>query len=140
MKLKETITLASILALSIWGNCGALASQDVQYRMAHANGEGKVKIGQEEFKLNGVAVKLLNDQTAELTLVSDITFFISGTWSRDGESQEDFDLQITGGASPGGLEGSGKLTLSKDKTDMRLILKGKSKTSKKPIEVYFVGK
>ena len=141
MKLKQTLAAASILVLSIFATTGAaITSQDVQYRLAHANGEGKLKVGQEEFKINGIVVKLLDDRKAELTLVSDITFFITGTWSQNGESQEEFDIQITGGASPGGLDGTGKVTLGKNAKDIRLILKGKSRTTKKPVEVYFVGK
>ena len=142
MKLKQTIAVASILLLSISGRCGtALAMQDAQYRMAHANGEGKLKVGQEQFKLTGVIVKLLNDKSAEITLLSDITIFVSGTWSQDGTSNEDFDLQITGGANPGGLDGTGKLTLGKDNPSlMRLTLKGKSRITKKAIEVNFVSK
>ena len=141
MKLKQLIAAASILAMSMFGASGAaVASQEIQYRLAHANGQGTLKVGQEQFKVTAVVVKLLDDRKAELTLISDITIFISGTWSQNGESQEEFDLQITGGASPGGLEGGGKLTLGKDTKDLKLILKGKSTTTKKNIEVYFVSK
>lgn len=142
MKLKQMIAAASILMLSIFNASGALTKpQDAEYRLAHANGEGKLRVGQEQFQVNGVIVKLLNDRTAEITLVSDITFFITGTWSQSGESQEEFDLQIAGGAAPGGLEGAGKLTLGKDsKSNVQLILKGKSKTTKKAVEVYFRSK
>ncbi|HZN01582.1 MAG TPA: hypothetical protein VFB70_19410 [Pyrinomonadaceae bacterium] len=138
MKLKQVIAAASILALSIFTTPGA---QDAQYRLAHANGEGSIKVGQEQFKVTGIVVKLLNDRTAELTLNSEITFFLSGTWSQNGESQEEFNLQITGGATPGGLDGTGKLTLGKDvNSKVQLILKGKSRTTKKAIEVYFHSK
>jgi hypothetical protein len=141
MKLKQMIAAASILLISMFGTSGAVVvPQEVQYRLAHANGEGTVKVGQEQFKITAVVVKLLDDRKAEITLVSDITFFLGGTWSQNGESQETFDIQITGGASPGGLEGAGKLTLGKDPKDVKLILKGKSRTTKKAIEVYFAGK
>jgi hypothetical protein len=137
MKPKQMIVAATLLVLSMFGTATA---QEVNHRLLHANGQGTLKVGQEQFKVNGVVVKLLDDQKAEITLIADITIFISGTWSRNGESEEAFDLQITGGASPGGLEGSGKLTLGKDTKDVRLILKGKSRTTKKNVEVYFVGK
>lgn len=140
MELIRIMAAASILVTSLF--CTAdqvVAQQDVQYRLAHANGEGSLKVGQEQFKVTAIVVKLLTDQKAEITLVSDITIFISGTWSQNGESQEDFDLQVTGGASAG-LEGAGKVTLGKDAKDVRLILKGKSRTTKKIVEVYFVGK
>ena len=140
MKLKQRIAAASILVMSMFGTSGAVAAQqEVKYRLAHANGEGTLKVGQEQFKVTAVVVKLVDDQRAEITLVSDITIFLSGTWSQNGESQEAFDLQMTGGASAG-LEGTGKLTVGKDTKDLRLILKGKSRTTKKTIEVYFVGK
>ena len=140
MKLKQTIAAASILVMSMFGTFGAVAAQqEAKYRLAQANGEGTLKVGQEQFKVTAVVVKLIDDQRAEITLVSDITIFLSGTWSQNGESQEAFDLQITGGATAG-LEGTGKLTVGKDTKDLRLILKGKSRTTKKTIEVYFAGK
>ena len=141
MKLKQLIATASIFVTCLFTTSGPMAgAQEVQYRLAHANGQGTLKVGQEQFKVTGVVAKLLDDRKAELTLISDITIFISGTWSQNGESQEQFDLQITGGASPGGLEGGGKLTLGKDTKDLKLILKGKSTTTKKTIEVSFVSK
>jgi hypothetical protein len=141
MKLKPMISAALIVAMSVFGTSSAVtASQEIQYRIAHANGQGTLKVGQEQFKVTAVVAKLLDDKKVELTLISDITIFVSGTWTQNGESQEEFDLQITGGASPGGLEGTGKLTLGKDTKDLKLIVKGKSTTTKKNIEVYFVSK
>ena len=139
MKPKQIIAAASILVLSIFNVSGAPPqSQDGQYRLAHANGEGKLRVGQEQFKINGVVVKLLNDKTAELTLISEITVYLTGTWSQNGDSKDEFDIQITGGASPGGLDGAGKVTIGKETTsNLLLILKGKSRTTKKTIEVYF---
>ena len=135
MKLKQMLAAASILVLSIVST--PVVAKVQQDRLAHANGDGQLKVGQEQFKINAVSIKLLDDRKAEIILVADITIFLSGTWSQNAESQQDFDIQITGGASPGGLEGGGKLTLGKD---VRLTLKGKSRTSKKNVEVYFVGK
>jgi len=132
------LAAASILVLSIVSK--TVVAKVQQERLAHANGEGRLKVGQEQFKINAGSVKLLDDRKAEIILVSDLTVCLSGTWSQNAESQEDFDIQLTGGASPGGLEGSGTLTLGKDTKDMRLTLKGKSLTSKKSVEVYFVGK
>lgn len=141
MRIKQLIAAASILMLSLSSVSVATASQDGQHRLAYANGEGKLKVGQEQFKVTGVVVKLLDDRKAEITLISDITVFISGTWTQNGESQEDYDLEITGGASPGGLECIGKLRLGKDtKSEVRLTLKGRSRTTKKIVEVQFAGK
>jgi hypothetical protein len=142
MKLRQMIAAGAVLVLGISAmSRAAMAPQDVKYRLAHANGQGTLKVGQEQFNVNGVIVKLLDDRKAELTLISDITFFISGTWSQNAESQDDFDLQISGGANPGGLDGVGKVTLGNStRSDLRLTLKGKSRTTKKNIEVQFVGK
>ena len=140
MKFKRMIAAASILVMSMFVTSGAtIAPQKAQDRMTHATGEGTLKLGQEQFKITAIIVNLLDDRRAELRLVSDIIVFVSGTWSENRESQEIFDLQITGGATPGGLECAGKLTLNKDNKDVQLILKGKSRTTKKPVEVYFVG-
>ena len=95
MKHKQILAI-SILVLSIFGASGAARMpQDGQYRLAHANGDGKLRVGREEFKIGSVVVKLLDDRKAEITLVSDITFFLTGTWSQNGESQDSFDVQIT---------------------------------------------
>lgn len=140
MKFKRMIAAAFILVISMFATSGATVAQKTQDRMTHANGEGTLKLGQEQFKITSIVVTLLDDQRAELRLVSDIIVFVSGTWTQNRESQEVFDLQITGGATPGGLECVGKLTVGKDSKDVQLILKGKSRTTKKPVEVYFVGK
>ena len=142
MKLKQIIAAGSILVLAIFGaSVSTAAPQDVTHRFAHANGTGTLKVGQEQFKITGVVVKLLDDRRAEITIISDITIFISGTWSQSGTSQEDFELQIAGGASRGGLEGGGKLNFAKEtESDLRLTLKGKSRATKKSIEVNFQGK
>ena len=140
MKFKHMLAAALILAISIVGVSSAWQAQDGQYRFAHANGEGKVKVGQEQFQLKAIVVKLLDDRTAEITLISDITIFVTGTWSQSPESQDTFDLQMSGDTSRGGLEGGGKLSLGKDNKDVRLVLKGKSRMTKKPVEVDFVGK
>ena len=116
-------------------------AQETQSRLAYAKGQGTLRVGDEKFKINSVIVKLIDDRKAEITLVSDITVFLGATWSNNGGSQEEFDLEITGGANPGGVEGKGKVFLSSDgKTVTRLILKGTSRTTKRTIEANFEGK
>ena len=104
------------------------------------NGEGAIKIGREEFKLHAVIVKLFEDGAAELNLASDITIFISGKWtSRD--VKEGIDLVITGGATKGGLTGTGKLFLSDDrKSIVSLKLQAVNTSSRRNIEVNFSGR
>jgi hypothetical protein len=121
MKFRQIIAAGSILVLSVLNTSAGATFQDDQYRLAHASGQGKIKVGQEEFKVTGVVVKLLNDQKAELTLISEISFYLTGTWSRNGDSKDEFDGED-------------------NKSNIRLILKGKSTTTKKQIEVYFLAK
>jgi hypothetical protein len=138
MKSLQRLLIATAIVVFV---TSIAAPQDPQQRLAHANGQGMLKVGQERFKITSVVVKLIDDHTAELTLVSDITVFLSGTWSQQANSEQDFDLKITGGASGGGIEGGGKLTLGKDlQSSLRLDLKGSSKTTKRQIEVHFEGK
>jgi len=112
-------------------------AQENQSRLAVASGQGILRVGEERFKINSVIVKLIEDRKAEITLVSDITVFLNATWS-NGESQDEFDLEVTGGASPGGLEGRGKVFLTSDgKSVTRLSLKGVSRTSKRAVEANF---
>ena len=116
-------------------------AQENQSRLAYAKGQGTLRVGDEKFKINSVIVKLIDDRKAEITLVSDITVFLGATWSNSGGSQEEFDLEITGGATPGGIEGKGKVFLSSDgKTVTRLSLKGVSRTTKRTVEANFEGK
>lgn len=116
-------------------------AQETQSRLATARGQGTLRVGDERFKINSVIVKLIEDRKAEITLVSDITVFLEATWSSHGESQEEFDLEVTGGASPGGVEGRGKVFLSSDgKAVTRLSVKGVSRTTKRIVEANFEGK
>jgi hypothetical protein len=116
-------------------------AQDNQSRLATANGQGTLRVGEERFKINTVIVKLMDDRKAEITLVSDITVFLTGTWSNHGEAQEEVDFEVTGGASPGGLEGRGKVILTSDgKSVTRLSLKGMSRTTKRALEANFASK
>jgi hypothetical protein len=141
MKSLQTLIAAFILVLTVGASSVLVQAQDDKSRLAHANGQGTIKVGQEQFKVTSVIVKLLDDKSAELTLVSDITFFLSGTWSQQADSDQNFEIKITGGASGGGLEGAGTLTLGKDtQSAVRLDLKGQSRTSKKIVEVHFEGK
>ncbi len=114
-------------------------SQDSKERLAHSNGKGTLRVGDEQFKITSVVVKLVDDRKAELTLVSDITIFVTATWSNHGESQQEFDLDISGD-SRGGLEGTGKVVLGNDgKSVARLNLKGVSRATRRPVEANFEG-
>lgn len=137
MKVKQGTLAAAILVLSV---VGASLAQDGGSRMAHANGAGTLKLGSEQFKINGVVVKLLDDGKTEITLIADITIFVTGTWAQNPSSQTDFDLSFTDASSRGGLDGTGKLTLRADNSGLKLTVKGKSRATGKSVEVNFVGK
>ena len=132
----SVFVLAMLSATFFVGN-----AQESESRQAQANGTGTLRVGDEKFKISSAIVKLLPDSKAEIILVSDITVFLSANWSNHTASQQEIDLQITGGASAGGLEGTGKLSLSDDgKAVKRLTLKGVNRTSKRPVEANFEGK
>jgi len=107
-----------------------------------ANGQGTIKIGGEEFKLNAIVVKLFEDGKAELHLISDISVFVNGTWTRGAAGAKEIDLRITGNAATAtNLEGGGKLFLNEDRKSIKgLKLQVANRISRKVIEVSFVAK
>jgi hypothetical protein len=111
------------------------ARQEPKSLLATAKGNGSLVVGQEKFQIHSVVVKLLEDGTAEVSLISDITFFVSGRWAR-GDDAQSIKLQFTGNAS--GVEASGTLLLRNDgKSIDRLLLQGVIKTRQKALEVKF---
>jgi len=139
---RKTLTAALVLMLMILAASSVVAqAQESQSRLATASGNGTLRVGREQFKVTFVIVKLLDDHKAEVTLVSDITVFVSGTWSSDAEHPQWIGLEITGGAAPGGLEGTGKLFLSADsKSVARLTIKGVNRNTSRGIQLDFEGK
>jgi len=113
--------------------------QEQKSRVASGNGEGTLKIGREKFKVYSVIAKLIEGGDAEITLISDITIFLSGTWA--GSPQNGLDVQITGGATKGGVEGGGKLFLRDEgKSVASLKLQLVNRSLKRNIDVNFVAK
>ena len=109
--------------------------------VASAKGEGTIKLGKEEFKLNAVVVKLFSDGKAELNLITDINIFITGTWSRTSENAKSIDLKITSSVTGGNLDGGGTLFLTDDRKAISgLKLQMVSKASKKTVTAEFVAK
>jgi hypothetical protein len=119
--------------------------QEPKSVLAFANGTGTIKLSDEEFKVTAVVVKLIEDGKAELIVVSDITIFMSGTWTRSTESANVINLEITAGATGGGVQASGALYLRDDnQTERRSIdrvsFQGESKTTHKAISLDFKAK
>jgi len=111
--------------------------QDSESIVAHAKGNGLLKYGDEEFKVTSVVIKLFKDGKAEINLISDLTIFVSGTWSRDTHSKK-FNLKITGGSTGSGVEATGELTLRGDSKSIdRVFLEGQSKTTQRKVTLNF---
>lgn len=138
MRLVRTHTLLNLALLILIALPTFTAGQESKTVLATANGTGTLKIGQEQFKISTVVIKLFENGKAEITLVSDITVFVNGSWARDKDSQLTIKLEITGTATGGGFAGHGGVLLKHDaKSIDRLWLQGASKTRKTPIEVSF---
>jgi hypothetical protein len=139
MELTNRLIVTGILSLLMLLATPGFAAQQLKSLLASANGKGSIKVGQEKFDLDAVVVKLMEDGKAEITLVSDITLFFSGTWSSDANDDKGIVLKITGGAASGGVQANGKLFLRHDgKSIASLSLAGSSKTRKRDVEVSFV--
>jgi hypothetical protein len=138
---RKVFVAASVLLLVTLGTLSVGMGQENQSRLAYARGQGTLRVGEERFKINSVIVKLMDDRKAEITIVSDITVFLNATWSGNGDSPQEVDLEVTSGGNAGGLEGRGKVFLSSDgKAVMKLTVKGVSRTSKRSVEANFEGK
>lgn len=140
MRSMRNVVLAVVFGVFATVGPFVAQAQDSQERLAHSNGQGTLKVGQEQFKISSVIVKLLADRKAEITLVTDITVFLNATWSNRGDSQQEFNLEIVGGATASGVQGTGSVVLGSDgKSVARLSLKGVSRTSKRTIQADFQG-
>jgi hypothetical protein len=134
----QTIALTIILSLLM---LAPVAGQTPKSLVASANGEGTLKLGSEEFKVNAVVVKLFEDGKAEFNLLTDISVFIQGTWSRGTDAGKEIEIQITGTVTTANLTGGGKLFLGEDRKSIAgLKLEFQNKMTKKIIKVDFVAK
>src|ERR1044072_9383012 len=102
----KTLALCILLLLAV-----TASAQDNKSIVAHANGDGTLKLGDEKFKVSTVAIKLFEDGKAEINVISEITIFVSGSWSWKDDSKLAVNRKIRGGAAGGGVEASGELFL-----------------------------
>src|SRR3954452_4455138 len=117
------------------------ASPQLKHLVANTPGEGTIRIGDEEFKLHAIVVKLFENGKAEINLITDITVFIKGTWSRGDQAENAINLVITGNVTSSSLEGTGKLFLTANRKSITgLKAEVLNKTSKKTINIDFVAK
>lgn len=142
MRATKTFALCILLLLL----AVTASAQDNKSIVAHANGDGTLKIGEEKFKVSTVVIKLFEDGKAEINLVSEITVFVSGSWSWKDDSKQVINLKISGGATGGGVEASGELFL-RDSTEAgqrrsidRVSLDGTSKTTHRDMTLNFQAK
>lgn len=142
MQVHRKQTAIAIAILMVLLNLPGIAGgQQPKSLVAHAKGDGTIKLGNEEFKIYAVVVKLFKDGKAELNLVTDITVFINGTWSRGDDAEKAINLKIKGNAIAGNMEGGGKLFLSENrKSIVRLQLEVLNKSTQKIITAVFEAK
>jgi len=137
---KHRAIVVSIL-LALLTLPGIATGQQPKSLVADAKGEGTIKLGKEKFKIYAVVVKLFEDGKAEINLVTDITVFITGTWSRGADTEKAINLTITGSVTPGNRDGTGKLFLGDDRKSIAgLKLEVTNKATGKTISADFVAK
>lgn len=136
---KRFVVPATFTLLTVFTMPNLAASQALTSLLATAKGQGTITVGQEVLKVSNVVVKLKEDATCEVTLVTDFQLFITCTWSAPADLSKGVDLKVTGGTSAGGAQGSGKLLLRPDgKAINSLSIDASSNAAKRKIQVRFV--
>jgi hypothetical protein len=136
---KLFVITATLLFLTLMAIPNLAAPQALTSLLATARGQGTLIVGSEEFKITNVVVKLKEDGTGEITLVTDLQLFVTCTWSATDDLSKGIDLKITGGTNEGSAQGSGKLFLRADgKSIAKLSIEGMSNTRKRKIHINFV--
>lgn len=131
-----TATLSLITVLTMPSGAAPQAPTSL---LATARGKGTLTVGKEGFKVSNVVVKLKEDGTGELVLITDLQLFVQCTWSAPADLSKGIDLKITGGTNAGSAEGSGKLVLRPDgKTIASLSINASSNTGRRKIQLSFV--
>ena len=114
------------------------APQAITSLESNARGKGTLTVGKEVFKVTSVVVKLKEDGTGELIIVTDLTFFLNCAWSAPADLSKGIDLKTASGNGVGPT-GSGKLFLRPDgKSIASLTMQGTSNTLKRKIQFDFV--
>jgi hypothetical protein len=141
MRIRRDTAIACCAIFVCVAMAGHAAAQEPTSLVTSAKGEGKIKIGKEEFKLHAVVVKLFEDGKAELNLITDITVLITGTWSRAQDAERTIDLKITGSVTGGNLSGGGKIFVTADRKSISsLKLQVFNKTSRRTVTAEFTVK
>jgi hypothetical protein len=134
---KPLLVAATLALLILAAVPNQAAPQRFTTLLANAHGQGTVTVGREVFKVSNVVVKLKEDGTGEIILITDLQLFVTCTWSAPADLSQGIDLKIAGG--PASAEGSGKLFLRPDgKAIARLSLEGQRSNSKRKIKLKFI--
>ena len=96
MQIQRKQTRIAVMILLLLTLPGLAGGQQPKSLVASANGDGTIKLGSEEFKIYAVTVKLFKDGKAEINLVTDITVFVNGTWSRGVDAENAINIKIKG--------------------------------------------
>jgi hypothetical protein len=126
------LCLLLLLAVPAWA-----LQKEPKSIVAHANGSGVLKVGDEQFKVTGVVIKLFEGGKAEINLISEITVFISGTWARAENDRKLINLKISGGATGGGIAANGEVHLRGQKSIERVSLEGEITTTHRIVSLSF---
>ena len=136
---KLFVITAQILLLASFALPNSHPQQKLKSLLVNANGKGTLTVGDEVYKVTNVVVKLDEDGTGEITLVTNLQLFVQCTWSAPADLSQGIDLKITGGISVGSAEGSGKLLLRSEGKDIAsLTIEASGNARKKRIELTFV--
>jgi hypothetical protein len=140
-QMKATLKLIftpCLILMVLFATAGTIIPQERSTRQMIADGQGTVEVGREKMDLHSVIVKLMDDGQVEFILVSDITFFLKGTWAENEKAHQEIDVKITGGATGSGVQGNGKIFLRDDgKSISKLALEGASNRSQRRVKVTF---
>ena len=131
--MNATITLLMLLAVT-----NVAAPQGLTSLLATAKGQGTLTIGQEVFKVSSVVVKLKEDGTGEITVITDLQVFVTCTWTSTDDLSKGIELKITGGTNAGTAQGSGKLFLKPEgKSIASLSVEATSPTARRKYKLEF---
>jgi hypothetical protein len=130
---------ATLIFLTLLTVPNLAAPQGLTSLLTTARGQGTLTVGKEQFKVGAVVVKLNEDGTGEITVITDLQLFVTCTWSVTADINKGIDLKITGGTNAGSVQGSGKLFLRPDgKSIASLSIQAISNTAKRKIQLDFV--
>ena len=133
---KLLVVAATLTLLTLMAMPNPAAPQESKTLLTTAHGQGTLKVGRELFQVPNVVVKLKEDGTGEITLITDLQLFVTCTWSAGADPSEGINLKLAGGVMS--AQGSGKLFLRPDgKAIDRLSIEGSSRTKRK-IQLKFV--